>query len=298
MIVIAPKVSSSSNDEAEEMDGSSISHTPTDYVLLTSQPDVKKSTGMRCDIKNLYQTKADEDGHRDWTENYPDYIEEPAENSETLCYALLVRNRKSNDSHKKLEIDSIVVQSPILKRILGTVLKDYPGITTGLDRLEFEAPFEPFVHRWEQLEKARQAEQEPEAKIHLDLLWSTLELQLRDTLERKADHVAHGVITIKHIWTIFEPGCLIFMIDDGRERLLRFTNGSFNAGDDYELECEYIDWDGERFGLEYESITISNFKGTASIEGLRAFPVEYHPSRSNLEERLIARGKVFEANKG
>lgn len=298
MIVIAPKVSSSSNDEAEEMDGSSISHTPTDYVLLTSQPDVKKSTGMRCDIKNLYQTKADEDGHRDWTENYPDYIEEPAENSETLCYALLVRNRKSNDSHKKLEIDSIVVQSPILKRILGTVLKDYPGITTGLDRLEFEAPFEPFVHRWEQLEKARQAEQEPEAKIHLDLLWSTLELQLRDTLERKADHVAHGVITIKHIWTIFEPGCLIFMIDDGRERLLRFTNGSFNAGDDYELECEYIDCDGERFGLEYESITISNFKGTASIEGLRAFPVEYHPSRSNLEERLIARGKVFEANKG
>jgi len=100
---------------------------------------VKKSTGMRCDIKNLYQTKADEDGDRDWTENYPDYIEEPAENSETLCYALLVRNRKSSDSHKKLTIDSIVVQSPILKRILGKVLKDYPGITTGLGRLEFEA---------------------------------------------------------------------------------------------------------------------------------------------------------------
>jgi len=257
---------------------------------------VKKSTGMRCDIKNLYQTKADEDGDHDWTENYPDYIEEPAENSETLCYALLVRNRKSSDSHKKLTIDSIVVQSPILKRILGKVLKDYPGITTGLGRLEFEAPFEPFVHRWEQLETARQAEQDPEAKIHLDLLWSTLEHQLRDTLERKADHVTHGVITFKHIWTIFEPGCLVFMVDDGHERLLRFTGGVFDSS--YDLECQYIDWDGERFGLKNETIEISEFKGTASIEGLRAVPLEHHQNKSKLEERLITRGKVFEANKG
>ncbi len=298
MAAVIPQVNDSSLNGTGEAGGAAIDHVPADNVPLTSESDTETFTGMRCDIKNLYQTEPDEDGERNWTEKYPDYIEEPAENSETLRYALLVRNRKSSDSHKKLEIDSIVVQSPVLKRILATVLEDYPGVTTGLDRLEFETPFEPFVHRWERLEKARQAEQDPETKSHINLLWSTLEVQLRDTLKRKADHIAHGVITIKHIWTIFEPGCLVFMIDDGRERLLRLAGGSFDSCGNYDLDCRYIDWDGERFGSEAEDLTIFKFKGTTPIAGLRGFPVEYHPSRSKLEQRLIARGKVFEANKG
>ena len=293
-----PKVSGSSMDKANESDGMPNSHAQTDKLPVTSEPDAEISIGMRCDVKNLYQSEPDEDGDRTWTEKYPSYIEEPSENSETLRYALIIRNRKSRDSHKKLEIDSIIVQSPVLKKILGTVLDDYPGVTTGLDRLEFDAPFEPFVHRWERLEKARKAEHDPEAKSHLDLLWSTLEFQLRDTLRKKADHVAHGVITIKSIWTIFEPGCLVFMIDGGRERLLRFTSGDFDRCDNYILACSYVDWDGERFGMENESIKVSCFKGTAPITGLRAYPIKHHPRKSELKERLTERGRVFKGLKG
>jgi len=61
------------------------------------------------------------------TEKYPDNLDEAAENEITARYAILVRNKKSFDSRKKLEIDSIVVQSPLLKNVLGKVLKDYPG---------------------------------------------------------------------------------------------------------------------------------------------------------------------------
>ena len=82
--------------------------------------------GMECDIKNLYQ-KEDDRGRFTWTDKYPDNIDDPAENEITARYAVLVRNKKSFDSRKKLEIDSIVVQSPLLKNALSKILKDYPG---------------------------------------------------------------------------------------------------------------------------------------------------------------------------
>jgi hypothetical protein len=85
-----------------------------------------KGPGMACDLKHLYQ-KEDERGRCTWTEKYPDNLEEAAENEATAAFAILVRNKKSFDPRKKLEIDSIVVQSPLLKKVLGKVLEDYPG---------------------------------------------------------------------------------------------------------------------------------------------------------------------------
>jgi hypothetical protein len=82
--------------------------------------------GMECDLKHLYQ-KEDDKGRTSWTDVYPEDLDEAAENETTARFAILVRNKKSFDSRKKLEIDSIVVQSPLLKNVLSKVLKDYPG---------------------------------------------------------------------------------------------------------------------------------------------------------------------------
>jgi hypothetical protein len=82
--------------------------------------------GMECELKHLYQ-KEDDKGRTSWTDKYPEDLEEAAENEMTARFAILVRNKKSFDSRKKLEIDSIVVQSPLLKNVLSKVLKDYPG---------------------------------------------------------------------------------------------------------------------------------------------------------------------------
>jgi hypothetical protein len=82
--------------------------------------------GMECDLKHLYQ-KEDDKGRTSWTDKYPEDLEEAPENEMTARFAILVRNKKSFDSRKKLEIDSIVVQSPLLKNVLSKVLKDYPG---------------------------------------------------------------------------------------------------------------------------------------------------------------------------
>ena len=101
---------------------------------------------MRCDVKNLYRSKPDEFGDIAWTEEYPTFIKDLIESSRTQRYALLVRHIKSSASHNKLELHSIVTQSPLLKNSLGTILDGYPGVTTNLDWVEFHKPFEPFVH--------------------------------------------------------------------------------------------------------------------------------------------------------
>lgn len=56
----------------------------------------KVKVGMVCDKKNLYQKRDRYQPQRFiWTEEYPEGLEEAAENEQTMKYALLVRNSKS-----------------------------------------------------------------------------------------------------------------------------------------------------------------------------------------------------------
>lgn len=257
--------------------------------------------GMITDVKNLYQSKPDNRGKTTWINKCPDDLEEAAENAESARYALLIRNSKSYDGRKKLQIDSIVVQSPLLKQVLGSVLKDYPGITTTLDRLTFKAPFEPFIHRWKRLLEALRSEQDPECKSHLELLHRILEAELRDELKARDDFILNGVITYSTIWMIFEPGATVFTVKDGQDCAAKLNDGYFQQtqyGNRYVAGCQVVDWDGEKFGLGDEDFYVWEFEGTRKITKLSAYPLEYHPNLVKVKEALIGRGKEFEQLSG
>ena len=260
-----------------------------------------KKPGMIADVKNLYQSKPDNRGKTTWVEKYPDDLEEAAENAQTARYALLIRFTKCYDGRKKLQINSIVVQSPLLKKALGKVLKDYPGITTSLDRLTFTAPFQPFVHRWTNLVQALAAEQDSETHAHLRLLYRTLEEELRDDLKARDDFILNGVITYSTLWMIFEPGAVVFSVKNGQDCAAKFTSASYQqtrCGDCYAVRCQIVDWDGEKFGLGGESFNIWGFEGTMKITKLSVFPLTYHPNLPKVKSELISRGKLFEELSG
>ena len=260
-----------------------------------------KKPGMIADVKNLYQSKPDNRGRTTWVDKYPDDLEEAAENAQTARYALLIRFNKCYDGRKKLSINSIVVQSPLLKKALGEVLKDYPGITTSLDRLTFTAPFQPFVHRWTNLVQALATEQDSETHAHLRLLYLTLEEELRDDLKARDDFILNGVITFSTLWMIFEPGTVVFAVKNGQDCAAKFTSGNYQqtpCGNCYAVNCQIVDWDGERFGLGGESLKIREFEGTMQITKLSVFPLNYHPCLPKVKCELIARGKLFEELRG
>ncbi|KAK0660029.1 ATP-dependent zinc metalloprotease FtsH 2 [Lasiodiplodia hormozganensis] len=255
--------------------------------------------GTMARTRDLYQTKPDSKGKVSWTTTYPDDLEEPPENAEAAQYALIVRHTKCYDGRKKLRVASMVIQSPRLKQVLGRVFDKYPGVTTSLERLEFAAPFKPFVHRWEKFIEARANETDPETKEHVQLLWAVLEEELRDTIAEKRDLLSNGVITYQAVWTIFEPGVTVYNNDDGVDRAYSLSDGSYSCDPpQFNLAVRSIDWDGEQFGYVNSCLEIPCFSGTRPITSLPVHPLHYHPNLKLVKKSLIARGRLFEAYKG
>jgi hypothetical protein len=260
-------------------------------------------TGTKCAVKNLYEGSVRHPGQQiNWVEDYPDDLGVAAESAETAQYALLVRNRRNRDNSKKvLVIDSIVIQSPFLKSALAPVLRSYPGITTELQHLTFNAPFQPLIHRWKNLEKAVEEEQDPITKKHLDLFYQILHLEIKDTIEEIKDVLSHNAIQFNLLWAVFCPGDVIFALDNGREVCFELKTGQYAVlaqSRVFALNCEQIDWGGTTFGRSVTMQYIAAFEGTKQITQLQQFPFAFHPGKDAVRERLISRGKQFEALKG
>ncbi|KAL3435023.1 hypothetical protein BDV09DRAFT_204344 [Aspergillus tetrazonus] len=268
--------------------------------LADSESEDEKGTptdGMHAEVKDLYQRK-DKDGDESWVEECPEDIQGPVETAETMRYALLVKNKKSPDTRKKLDIVAITVQSPVLKRVLGRVFDGYPEITTDLARLNFEAPFQPFVHRWDGFVRAVSREKHQQTKSHLDLLYKVMEPELRIVVAEYRDLVKHNIITYKHLWTIFEPGTTIIWIDHGHLRMSKLASAKYTTTlygvPVFRLHGLYVDYDGDMFGGSREYLDINTFDGTKPITSLEVYPLQYHPAHTKLATRLASRGKLLE----
>lgn len=97
-------------------------------------------------LAQLVEGEQDRRGRSSWKTKHPTDLNEPPENDESPQYALIARNRECHGGKKKLRVESIFIQSPLLKEVIGDVLEGYPGITANLERLEFSSPIEPLFH--------------------------------------------------------------------------------------------------------------------------------------------------------
>tara|TARA_R110002003_G_scaffold1868_2_gene23601 strand:+ start:7310 stop:8866 length:1557 start_codon:yes stop_codon:yes gene_type:complete len=277
----------------------------TEATEDVKEPDQEKyPPGMKSGLKHLYSGKEDKKGRFQWQDKIPEDIGEAAENDETAKWALLVRNVKVyNDPRRVLSIHSIVVQSPLLKKLLASVLKGYPGITVGLNRLEFSGKFEPLIHRWTELEAAiaklgDETEDQRTTKAHAELLQEVLVKEFKNMIDTAQDMKSKRVMTYEHLWTLFQPGATVFARQDGQETAMNLVETRY--GQDakgvpcFWLTCKYVDWDGAKFGTQKINLSISLYTGTRSISALRVYPIEYHHDPEAIRERLIARGAKAE----
>ncbi|OJD36616.1 p-loop containing nucleoside triphosphate hydrolase protein [Diplodia corticola] len=266
--------------------------------------------GMSCGLKNLYSGKEDKRGRFTWENSPPEDIGKPVENAETAKWALLVRNIKVyNDPRKVLEMHSIVIQSPLLKKLLERVLKGYPGVTAGLKRLEFDGRFQPLIHRWPQLKLAvdeldpnSKSEDERTTKEHAGVLLDVLNSEFKDTIESSQDLISKSVMTYEHLWTLFQPGAIIYCRNDGQETAMKLENTRYGCDENqrptFMVRCKYVDWNGAQFGTSRLNIKIYGYAGTKPIHQLAAYPIEYHQDPEGLRKRLVERGAKFEALAG
>ncbi|EOD48453.1 putative atpase aaa+ type core protein [Neofusicoccum parvum UCRNP2] len=266
--------------------------------------------GMSCGMKNLYSGKEDKKGRFQWQDTIPEDIGKPVENAETAKWALLVRNVKVyNDPRKVMEMHSIVIQSPLLKKLLERVLKGYPGVTPGLKRLEFDGRFQPLIHRWSEL-KAEIDKLDPNSesedvrltKQHAVVLYDLLQSEFNETIESSQDMKSKGVMTYEHLWTLFQPGAVIYCRQDGQETAAKLSDTRYGM-DNCQRPCfwvraKYVDWNGNSFGTSSLNIKILGYAGTKPIHQLATYPIEFHHDKEGLRKRLLERGAKFEALAG
>ncbi|EHL01856.1 putative ATP-dependent zinc metalloprotease FtsH [Glarea lozoyensis 74030] len=121
--------------------------------------------------------------------------------------------------------------------------------------------------------------------------------ELKDVIKAVEDYVVHGVTTWKHLWAIFQPGAIVYSAQRGLPRALKFYSGTYtkdNCGESYQLRVEPIDWDGSRFGVGDDYISIYKYLGTRPIKDLSACPLSFHPEKEIIRTTLIKRGRKFE----
>jgi len=255
------------------------------------------SIGSISDIKDLFQGPEDSQGRAPWIDKYPEDVEEAAETEETAKYAFIARKKMCFTGRKKFDIDSVIVNSPAVKKVLGKVFNKYPGVTCSLDRLVFSEPFKPFVHRWSEFKLAVETEQKESTKIHLELLYNLLREELKDTIKAVEDFILNGVTTFEILWAIFQPKCTVYSRTGGLPNCQSFWSGKYDEdqyGRYFRATLEPIGWNGTAFKRGTESVSIYEFGGTKPFKDLTACPLHLHPQKGSIRSTLVKRGKRYE----
>ncbi|KAL8854142.1 MAG: hypothetical protein Q9221_001064 [Calogaya cf. arnoldii] len=257
-------------------------------------PSFEVKSGMLPEVQALYPGKRD----AIVTDGRPEDLPEPEEKGGDPRYALVIRYVRCNDSHKRFSISSILVQSPLLRKVLAWILRDRFYIPPKSRRpITLSSPFTPFVHRWLNLCSALVSERHPETKSHLQLLYDTLSPELGLTLKSRSDFVKNNTITFNALWMIFAPGDIVFHRRHNRQsaaKVISSTIRSGKHGDFYRLGCKRVQWDGISFGWETIVWNIPKFIGPRNFDSLPVYPLQFHHNVEEVCEELRQNGKAYE----
>lgn len=287
------------SSSASEENATSLNAVTTLPLVGKDTKEELPSTGMTCDVKNLWEGEQKCPCCVNWVEEYPEDIKpNPEETEEVQRFALIVRNKKCHGSSAKaMEVSSIVVQSPLLKPLLEEVFEGYEGITATLKKVAFSKPFAPFFYRWSRFKKAVEEVEDGATRTHAQLLYNVLSNELDETISTYQDLLSHGVITYKMLWTLFKPGDLLLCQLKGEEMMMRLQDTEFESGG-FCLQSKYVDWNGHSFGYASRNFYIHSFEGTKAITDLDAYPIQFNSEANAIESRLATRGKNFERLQG
>jgi hypothetical protein len=138
---------------------------------------------------------------------------------------------------------------------------------------------------------------------HLDLLISFVEEKYASLRQRLNALLQHGEITYDLLWALFKPNTIIYTTCDGtgKPRGVKYRDGGEKSGlfgDFYQMNCDYLDSDGDHFGLVSIDLPVPRFSGVKRIATLPCFPLSYHPEKDQMRETLIQCGKKFHGLRG
>lgn len=274
----------------------------SDEELDEESANEAANEGSLCEVKTLYEGPEKKcDCCIDWVDENPEDSKQTKKQTEMKRYAFIIRLKKNHDDGKSLVLDSIVVQSSHLKKLLVKVFEGCSGITPTLKKLVLKAPFWSFYYRWDIFTEVVQHQLYADAAAQAELFYTTLKAELKSTMSEVKDLLKNGVMTFQKLWALFEPGTKVYHHTNGHDRFYQVDSCEYkqtNCGEFLVVQALYVDWDGKRFGFAQSELAIPKFSGTKPIIELPIFPAQYHPSLDAVNGALLKRGKQFEELSG
>ncbi|OAG36189.1 splicing factor 3A subunit 3 [Fonsecaea monophora] len=118
------------------------------------------------------------------------------------------------------------------------------------------------------------------------------QLRQPQILKRLVPLLTEGKITYDLLWALFKANDHVISdcSGSGKPRCFRYGMGEEKKTEQgveyFELQCQYLDFDGEVFGAVLTKLAIEKFRGARQIYTLNAYPLEFHPGRENMRKRL------------
>ncbi|KAI1498911.1 P-loop containing nucleoside triphosphate hydrolase protein [Biscogniauxia marginata] len=201
--------------------------------------------------------------------------------------------------NKQWITESISVQDPSMRHVLGDVLEGYQDLDMELENWTFRPPFMPLVHRWDDLKHYQKQAKKAVLKNAASVLLSFLAPILTEYILARSQTQMSGKIKSQNLWQIFPPGSLVctkFYGVDTICRVIKYHRLSITGN--WEIDIEYVDWNGDKCGFNSIRVTIGSYAGTRWVKDLPVFPLNFLPDDVGFKAATIERGRKFEKCRG
>lgn len=198
--------------------------------------------------------------------------------------------------------ESFTVNDATMRALLRRALNKYQDFDPELENWTFRAPYSPIVHRWSQLNEICETSVSLEERTAINSLMEFLRPILAPSIAALSKTKETGKVLFDDVWQIYPPGEVAMTAFYGIEaaaRVVRYEKKRNRQGlPSWEVELEYIDWNGGHCGYATTTVNIGFFSGYKFVTGLAAYPLSFCRDQEQIEERLTRRGRQFESLRG
>lgn len=239
-------------------------------------------------VKNLYLYPADE--YDRWSE-FKSFNQDSEDLEERMAkYDIVHRWYQKPDWSSWC----VTIRGEPLK-ILNEVMGDHLDIDTTWGVLDLDSPYQPIRDRREDLENYRATVKDPKRREIATLLITFFNTAISASPMSEFD----SLVPYDELKDAFKPGDIVVMVSAGvtsAHYLREFYREPNKVEWIAVIEC--IDWNGSFFGFRSSRVEVPFYKGQEPITSLPICPIKCCKDRGSLEDRLVARGRKFEALRG
>lgn len=266
-------------------------------------PDIKVEAdeiGSKADLQRFFEGPKTCKCCTNWVVREPTAMpEEAKEKYNGVAIRLYSGKDHQQDTLGGLKVtvpQIIVIQSPVIRRHIQSILADAGMPGEGKEKITIYAPFKVLFFSYYTIRDMYESfATGTNEKIHFEILINVMDEIFCQHAPKIFDLQSKLLVNCVYIWTFFPKGMLVYNRINGADALYELVDMRLSTlrSPCWEFECRSIGFNGTAFGWETHVFKQPIFHGTRSITELIVYPFAFHAEYEALTERLYSRANSF-----